>query len=374
MKYIWQHKKWPHFEYKISPEIQNILYQYAMAASSLSASLNALPKDLQDDARIDVMVSEAINTSRIEGENIDPEDVRSSIKNQLGLFEVEPELIKDPRAAGIARLMINVEENYSQPLTKEELFSWHSMIFSGPFRLDASKIGTWRTGKEPMQIVSGPIGRETVHFQAPPSSRVPKEMEKFVTWFNETHPTGKTPIAGPVRSAIAHLYFESIHPFEDGNGRIGRALSEKALLQELQSRFEFSLSTRIQNHKKEYYQQLSVTSSGDLDITAWIEYFVRTIYDAALDSKKKISEVVQKARFWKKYASKLNERQSKVCARMLEEGVDGFEGGINAQKYMKIAHCSKATATRDLAELLLYGCIEQLPGGGRNTSYKIKLP
>ncbi len=373
MKYIWQHKRWPHFEFDITG-IQDILYHYALATSSLSDNLNHLPNDLKIDATIDLMVAEAIKTSEIEGEKLDKEDVRSSIRNQLGLSK-DTTFIKDPRAIGIAQLMISLRRNYALPLSKEELFSWHAMILPESLQDESMEIGNWRTGKEPMQVISGPIGQESVHYEAPPSSRLNEEMEQFITWFNVTDPAnGNVSLLGPVRAAIAHLYFECIHPFSDGNGRIGRAISEKALSQELERPVLFGLSTIIQRHKKEYYQQLSIASKDDMNITAWIEYFVKTIYAALLDSQEQIVMVVQKAQFWKHHASQLNERQSKVLGRMFKEGIAGFKGGMNAHKYMIIAHCSKATATRDLAELLAYGCIERLPGSGRSTSYKIRLP
>lgn len=372
MKYIWQHKKWPHFEYDVS-QIQDLLYNYALTAGLLEAEVLQLQPEAQIDAIVDVMVSEALKTSEIEGEKISPDAVRSSIRNQLGLSK-KPEPVKDPRAIGISKLMIEVRKNYRQPLTKEELFLWHDMIFQDSYQRTALEIGTWRTNKEPMQIVSGAIGREIIHYEAPPSSRVNKEMKLFIAWFNETDPAiSKEPIAGPVRAAIAHLYFECIHPFADGNGRIGRAISEKALTQELQRPILFSMSTLIQKNKKEYYQQLSDASSGDITITPWIEYFVKTIYASVLDSKELVAGTIQKAHFWQKYATLLNDRQTKVLARMFEEGPTGFKGDINAAKYMRIAHCAKATATRDLVELLGFGCLVRLPGSGRSTSYQIRL-
>jgi Fic family protein len=371
MKYIWQHKHWPHFEYDLN-DIQDVLYHYAIATSSLVKNLNSLPHDFQIDAIIDLMVAEAIKTSEIEGEKLNYEDVRSSIKNQLGLSDKTT--AHDPRAIGIAQLMIAVRKNYSQPLTKEELFLWHTMIFPETFHHKNSAIGNWRTGPEAMQIVSGTVGQEKIHYEGPPSSRVNEEMEHFIEWFNATDPIkNKVDLPGPVRSAIAHLYFECIHPFDDGNGRIGRALSEKALSQELQMPISFSLSSRIQKYKKDYYDQLSRASKDDMNITPWIEYFVKTIYAALLDSQQHVTLIIQKAQFWNHYASQLNERQAKVLARMFKEGISGFQGGINAQKYMAIAHCSKATATRDLASLVALGCIEPLPGKGRSTSYKIRI-
>jgi Fic family protein len=223
-----------------------------------------------------------------------------------------------------------------------------------------------------MQIVSGPIGKEIVHYVAPSSEMLDVEMKRFIDWFNETHPTtGSKKILGPVRAAIAHLYFECIHPFSDGNGRIGRAISEKALSQELGVPVLLKLSQSIWETKKEYYAQLSYASQGSLDITNWILYFVQVVRQAQLQAKETIQFVLRKSQFWKKYTSLLNERQEKVINRMFREGANGFEGGINTMKYMKIAECSKATATRDLSDLLRLGCTYQLPGGGRSTRYQI---
>lgn len=204
IKYIWQLKHWPHFEYDLSNS-QDLLYRYAMETSYLSASLDHLPTALQIDAQIDVMVSEETKTSQIEGEKLDQEDVRSSIRTQLGLIK-NPEAIKDPRAQGIAQLMIAVRKNYMQPLTKRELFAWHTMILFDPYRPIPLEIGTYRTSKEPMQIISGAIGKETIHFEAPPSKNIETEMSLFMRWFNES-----STLPGPVRAAIAHLYFECIH-------------------------------------------------------------------------------------------------------------------------------------------------------------------
>ncbi|MBA3953909.1 Fic family protein [Candidatus Dependentiae bacterium] len=369
MKYIWQHPQWPHFKYNLT-NIQDMLYHYAIETVSLSDKLGCLPYNLKVDTTVNLMTSEAIKTSEIEGEKLNIQEVRSSLRNQLGLSK-NSEPVNDPRAIGIAQLMIAVRGNYAQPLTKEELFAWHSMILPMPYK--NLEVGKWRTGSEPMHIASGPVDRETVHFVAPPSTNLEYEMEQFISWFNATDPAKASQLPGPVRAAIAHLYFESIHPFDDGNGRIGRAIAEKALSQELKKPIAFSLSTRIQKHKKEYYQELSLVSKADIDITRWIEYFVKTIHNALLDTQEHITMVVKQAQFWNDYGLQLNERQSKVLARMLNEEDGDFKGGITAQKYIKIAHCSKATATRDLQELLASGCIERLPAGGRSISYTIKL-
>ena len=237
------------------------------------------------------------------------------------------------------------------------------------------KIGHWRIGQEPMQIISGPIGREKVHYEAPPSPMVDAYMEQFINWFNATNPIRAKDayISGPVRAAIAHLYFECIHPFDDGNGRIGRALVEKTLSQELKRPIFFSISTVIEEHKKEYYQQLTQASEASLDITSWIEYFVQTIYGALLQSQEQVLEIVRKAQFWNMFGDRLNERQSKVIAKMLKQGLHGFIGGITASKYSAIAKCSEDIAIKDLNELVKLGCLEQLSKNDQSKSYQIKL-
>lgn len=372
MQYIWQHPDWPHFIYDAS-KFHDILYQYALETSALSGGLLQLSDDLQIEALVDLMVTEAIKTSSIEGEFINPEEVRSSIINQLGFSSVAQK-INDPRAKGIAQLMLTVRKDYQRQLSKEELFHWHHLIMAGSHSIKTSEIGSWRTKAEPMQIISGYYGHEKVHYEAIPSGRVPQEMENFISWFNATDPIhGKIKMAGPIRAAIAHLYFECIHPFMDGNGRVGRALCEKALSQELSRPVLLSLSTGIEQNRKTYYKELSFASSQDMNINGWIGYFVKTIYEAQLDAKDKIGFILKKSKFWNDYASHLNERQSKVIGRMFKEGVGGFKGGMTAQKYMKICNCSKATATRDLSELLKLSCLERLDAGGRSTSYQLKL-
>lgn len=362
MRYNWQHPNWPKFSYDLFA-IQDLIYRYMMDAGLLAGGLEQLPDDMQNEAMIDIMVSEALKSSEIEGEKIDHEDVHSSIRRELGIPSFHE--VSDARALGIARLMVSLKQTFQEPLTKNHLFDWHSMIMSGQPNKDID-IGRWRRTLEPMQIVSGPMGKEIVHFEAPPSKRVPAEMDRFITWFNSSV-CNKMP--GLVRAGIAHLYFESIHPFDDGNGRIGRAISEKALSQELERPVLFSLSTTIQPNKKEYYQELSLASHCNLEITPWITYFVKTVYQAQLEAKEKIKFVLNKYKFWKRYQYLLNERQQKVIARMFDAGPSGFIGGMNAKKYMSIAQCSKATATRDLTELLQLHCLVKLPGGGRSTKY-----
>ena len=227
MTYNWQQKDWPDFRYDLR-EIEEALFTFAESRGRVSGLLDALSEEMKNQSIIDLMVAEAIKTSEIEGEFLSRQDVLSSIRNNLGLNR-SLEKIRDKRAEGIARLMVDVRETYLEKLTEEMLFSWHTMVMEGNKRINK---GQWRSGEAPMQVVSGSVGREIVHFEAPPASRVPGEMNNFIIWFNETGPGQPQEIFhAPIRSAVAHVYFETIHPFEDGNGRIGRALSEKVLSQ-----------------------------------------------------------------------------------------------------------------------------------------------
>ncbi len=308
------------------------------------------------------MVSEAIKTSEIEGEYLSRKDVMSSIRRNFGL---NPELpaSKDKRVEGITDLMLAIRKHFTTPLTEKMLFDWHTMLMKGSKGIE---IGQWRSHEEPKQIVSGAIGREIVHFQAPPSNTVPSEMNGYITWFNQSRDLIHKPI---IRSAIAHLYFESIHPFEDGNGRIGRAIAEKALSQSIDRPVLFSLSKSIESNKNNYYTALKAAQRSN-EITEWIKYFVETVLDAQIDAEKEIEFTLKKTKFFDQHKNELNERQQKVVRRMLEEGYQGFEGGMNARKYISITSTSKATATRDLQELVQKGIFESI-GGGRSARYNL---
>jgi len=364
--YIWQQAEWPQFTWD-ADAVDGNAYAYGLEASGLVGEVRHLSQAEKTDALIDLMVSEAVKTSQIEGENFDREDVRSSIRNQLGLNPT-PETVRDPKAEGVAALMISVRDHFAEPLSADRLCQWQDRIIVGRLEREKFDVGKWRTNPEPMQIVSGAMGKEKIHFEAPPSSQVPAEMSRFVAWFN-----GSQNMKGAVRAGVAHLYFECIHPFSDGNGRVGRAISEIALSQELGHPVLMSLSTTIQARQQEYYDALSRASLGGLDITQWLVWFTGLVLDSQRQAKEQISYVLCKARFWDAFAATLNARQTKVLSRMLRAGPDGFKGGMSAQKYTKITDCSKATATRDLDRLLKMGAIRKLRGGGRSTRYDIQL-
>lgn len=366
MTYNWQQPDWPHFNYVLK-DIEDVLFAFAERAGRVGGLLEGLPEETKTEAVIDIMVSEAIKTSEIEGEYLHRQDVLSSIRNNLGLGNApQPH---DKRAEGIGELMIDVRKSYAEDLTKEKLFSWHCMVMKGSKK---NKTGRLRTHKEPMQVISGPPGRGKIHFEAPPSSQVPKEMKGFIKWFNETAPGKKVEIKKPiVRSAIAHLYFETIHPFEDGNGRVGRALSEKALSQGMGRPILLSLSKTIEAEKKEYYEALKEGQRSN-EITPWITFFANRALAAQIQAEEEIDFTLRKTKFFDRFQSELNERQLKVIKRMLEEGSKGFTGGMSAKNYISITQTSKATATRDLQDLADKGIF--IPSGaGRSTRYEINM-
>lgn len=363
MRYNWQLKDWPDFQYQTT-DVEDLLFDFAQRTGRISGVLEGLSETEQTEAMINLMVSEAIKTSEIEGAYLSRNDVMSSIRRNLGINPELP-LTKDKRAEGVAELMLSVRNDFSKPLTSQMLFDWHTMLMKGNTQIQAGK---WRTRREPMQIVSGTIGKERVHFEAPPANRVPGEMQRFIQWFNASDSQIKKPV---IRAAIAHLYFETIHPFEDGNGRIGRAIAEKALSQSTGRPVLFSLSKSIEGHKKAYYDALQKAQRSN-DITPWIHYFVKTVLDAQIDAEQEIEFTLKKARFFDRHNKELNGRQKKVVRRMLEAGHPGFEGGMNARKYVSLTGTSKATATRDLQDLVAKNIFKPI-GGGRSTRYELRI-
>jgi Fic family protein len=367
--YNWQQKDWPHFKFTLEG-VEDELLIFSEKAGRVSGILEGLPEETKQEVVVDIILAEAIKTSEIEGEFPSRKDVLSSIRKNLGLHH-SPGHIKDKSAEGLGELMIDVRKTFKETLTEEMIFAWHKMLMGENKRIEA---GLWRTHKEPMQVISGAIGKEKVHYEAPPSSQVPEEMKRFFQWFKESGPGGKEEIKkAPVRSAIAHLYFETIHPFEDGNGRIGRAIAEKALSQTIGRPVMLSLSRTIEAKKNVYYDALEKAQHSN-EITPWLEYFVRTTLDAQTEAEKQIEFTLKKTRFFDRFKDQFNDRQLTVIRRMLEEGAKGFEGGMNARKYTGITKTSKATATRDMQQLLESGAFA-LAGnaGGRSTSYQLNM-
>ncbi|MCG8182396.1 Fic family protein [Tenacibaculum piscium] len=365
MKYNWQQKDWRNFSYNID-ELEDYLYKFIEKTGKIKGITKGLSKISHTQTTINILVSEAIKTSEIEGEFLSRTDVMSSVRNNLNI-NTSHENVKDIKAKGIGELVTNVQNNFKEELTKETIFKWHQQLLQDENLIE---VGKWRTHQEPMQVISGAMGRTKIHFEAPASANVNNEMDHFINWFNTTSPKGKKPIKNAaIRAAIAHLYFESIHPFEDGNGRIGRAIAEKSLLQTLDSPLLISLSTSIEKEKKEYYKALEKGQRSN-EITPWLHYFINLILNALDTSEAIIEFTLKKTTIFTTYQSKLNERQLKVIRRMLDEGFNGFQGGMTARKYIGITKTSKATATRDLQNLLELGVFKLL-GKGRNTSYQI---
>ena len=366
-RYNWQRKDWPHFTYDLKP-VEDTLYDFAEKAGHITGIWKAIPENMQTEAVVDLMLTEAMKTSEIEGEFLSRKDVLSSIKVNLGLAK-KPAKKVDRKAAGIADLMTDARNSFREPLTKEKLFDWQKMIVADERHV---AVGKWRTHKEAMQIISGASGKQKIHFEAPPSAVVKKEMQRFIAWFNNTAPGGKEEIRkSPVRAAIAHLWFETIHPFEDGNGRVGRALAEKVLSQGIGRPVLLSLSRTIEAEKKNYYAALE-KAQGSLDITGWIQYFTKTILEAQIQAEEQIEFTLKKIKFFDRYTCDLNARQLRVLHRIFDEGVKGFQGGMNAAKYMGITKTSKATATRDLQELVVLG-VFVMAGGGRSAHYELNI-
>jgi Fic family protein len=367
MTYNWQQPDWPDFEYQLE-EVEDILYAFAQETGHVTGLLKSMPEESQLSAIINMMIAEAINTSAIEGEFLSRQDVMSSIRNKMGLHASVPPA-KDKRSQGAGELMVAVRNSYAAPLSEHMLFSWHETLMKGNRNVSA---GAWRSLSEPMQVISGAYGDFKVHFEAPPSSAVPRQMKKFIKWFNNTAPGGRFEIKkAPVRSAIAHLYFETIHPFEDGNGRIGRAIAEKALSQTIGRPVVLSLSYAIEADRAAYYHALK-TAQRTMEITEWLKYFTAIILQAQVQAKTMIDFTLRKAKLFDSLKDQLNERQLRALTKMTDAGPEEFEGGMNASKYMSITRTSKATATRDLQALVELKAL--LPvGGGRSTRYTLNI-
>jgi Fic family protein len=364
MLYNWQLPDWPEFRYDLR-NLESVLLKIAEYSGRLDGILEGLPEELETETLLELMITEAVKTSAIEGELLNPKDVMSSIRNHLGLNR-ELETVDSRLADGAGELMVSVRRDFQLPLTTETLFSWHRMLLGGSTRL---QVGCWRSSGDPMQVVSGRIDRSTVHFEAPPADRVADEMSRFIQWFNDTAQGSELAIPqAPVRAALAHLYFESIHPFEDGNGRVGRAIAEKALSQGQKRPVLVTLSKAIEKRRNDYYAALESAQRGN-EVTSWVDWFVRTTETAHQDAENQIRFVLQKFHYFQRYETACNERQLKVVRRMFDAGAEGFVGGMNARKYSAITGVSKATATRDLQQLAQLGAIVPI-GNGRNTRYE----
>lgn len=370
--HTWELDNWP--AYSFDPKSAELWTNKALAASQkILGAMAVVPESLGSEAKLDLLVSAAIETSAIEGESLNREDVRSSIKNHF-LSPQEKVAVHDPVAAGISALILEVMDLYEEPLTAGRLHHWNRLVIpeqnSGPFSTLAGSAGQWRTHSDAMQIVSGPIHNPTIHFEAPPSARVPSEMQRFLNWFED----GSRELPGVARAAIAHLWFETIHPYNDGNGRVGRAIADMAVSQMLGQPLMMSLATVLSRHRKAYYRQLNNASKDTLDVTPWIDWFGERIVEALEGAIGVLQYVVKKARFWDGLnAETLNDRQIKLIRRMLGQDAPSFENGINAAKYQNLTRCSKATATRDLQHLVAQSILVPIHSKGRYARYKLVL-
>jgi Fic family protein len=341
--------------------------QFLLQSGEFVGARKHVGPDDQDTLKIDLISDEAVKTSAIEGEILNRDSVQSSLRYQLGLGVEKPGI--DPAERGISEMMADLYRNFAKPLDDATMFAWHRMLLAGNKTIGV--IGSYRTHEDPMQVVSGPDYKRTVHFEAPPPSRMKDEMSRFIVWFNDTQPGGKNPLPALARAGIAHLYFVCIHPFEDGNGRIGRALAEKSLAQNLHQPSLIALAYTIERKRKDYYAALE-GNNKEMEITAWLTYFAQTILEAQRNTIKRVDFFVAKAKFYEKFRDRLNERQDKVIARMFKEGIEGFKGGLSAENYIAISKISRATATRDLQDLVEKGALTKT-GELRHTRYFLHL-
>ncbi len=379
MQWVWQSQQWPQFSWQ-QDAIQPQLRAIQMKAGMLLGKTDGQGQEAQQS--LDALLHNVIASSAIEGEQLNAGSVRSSLARHFGLTDQAntPAPLSD-RAEGLAAMMKDALLNFKQPLTAERLFQWHRWLFpqTDGFSSRPLLIGQLR-GDEPMQVVSGSIIRPKVHYEAPPRNGLETLLNDFIHWFNQT---AQQPAEDPwLRAAITHYWFIAIHPFDDGNGRIVRALTDMALAQaEARSIRLYAMSAAILQQRKGYYDILETSQQLDLkreeegkaaDITAWLRWFLTTLETAIDDAIAAIDRTLAKTRFWQRFRDAgLNPQQTKVLNRLLDGGEKGFADGISAAQYQKVAKVSKATATRHLADLLAKGCLEKMAGGGRNTRYRV---
>lgn len=368
MTYIHELREWPTLIWDTHALADNLASVRHKQGRHLGR-MEAMGFDLQTEANLTALTNEVVKSSAIEGEKLNSDEVRSSIARKLGLDVAG--LPKPGREVdGVVEMMLDATRNFDQPLTAERLFGWHAALFptgrSGMYRI---AVGAWRTGESgPMQVVSGPMGRERVHFQAPDAVRIAEEIKRFLVWFNKA--SGIDPV---LKAGVAHFWFVTIHPFEDGNGRIARAIADMALSQADQSQERFySMSAGLEARRKEYYIQLESAQRGSLVITAWLAWFLDCLGQAIDDADTMLASILHKAKLWQSINAKpVNERQRTVINRMLEPD---WQGHVNTSKYAKLSKCSQDTALRDIRELLDRGIFVKNEGGGRSTSYRLAGP
>ena len=364
-EFIHQSDNWPNFSWKLE-EFINLLSEVRNLQGRIMGRMESLGFDLRNEATLETLTLDVLKSTEIEGEYLNPDQVRSSIARRLGL-EIAGSVESDRNVDGVVEMMLDATQNCFNPLTSERLFDWHAAIFptgrSGMYKIT---VANWRTDSTgPMQVVSGAMGKEKVHFQAPDSSLVESEMSRFLDWFNKSSELDLV-----LKASVAHLWFVTIHPFDDGNGRITRALTDMLLAQSDRSSQRFySMSAQIRLERKQYYEILEKTQKGNLDITDWIKWFLNCLLNALKSTDTILNRVLFKADFWTRHAKTImNERQKKLLNKIL----DGFEGKLTSSKWAKIAKCSKDTAIRDINDLINKNILKKEEAGGRSTNYELK--
>lgn len=362
--YIHELKDWPRFHWS-TEKLAELLASVRHQQGRLIGHMEALGFNLQQEAVLETLTADVLKSSEIEGERLDAEQVRSSLARRLGM-DIGALKPADRNVEGVVEMMLDATRHYNQPLTTERLFGWHASLFpTGRSGMTKIRAGAWRDDSPgPMQVVSGPMGKERVHFEAPKTDRLVGEMASFLNWFE-----GNKPIDPVLKAGLAHLWFVTIHPFDDGNGRIARAIADMALARSENSPQRFySMSALIQQERNAYYDILEATQKGTMDVTPWMEWFLGCLGRAIDGAQITLNAVLGKARFWERIKGvQLNDRQRLVINRLL----DGFEGKLTTSKYAKLAKCSQDTAHRDILALVDHGVLVRNPEGGRSTSYSL---
>ena len=363
--WIYEHLDWPNFSWD-DTALTSILADIRYRQGRLLGKMEGLGFALRQEASLHTLTNDVVKSSAIEGESLRPDEVRSSIARRLGI-DVAGLIPSSRDVEGIVEMMLDATRRFNAPLTKDRLFDWHAALFpTGRSGMHRIAVGLWRMAEAgPMQVVSGPVGRENIHFEAPHADRLDQEMVGFLKWYEKNEP-----IDPVIKAGIAHLWFVTIHPFEDGNGRIARAIADMALTRAdgIADRF-YSMSSQIEAERKEYYIQLERQQRGTPDITGWLQWFLECLGHAVSNAEGALGAVLHKARLWEQINQKpVNERQRLIINRMLE---DDFQGHMNTSKYAKLAKCSNDTALRDIQELKARSIFVQNPGGGRSTSYRL---
>lgn len=364
--YLWEKPGWPDFIWD-EKSLSTSLARVSRAQGRLLGKMEALGFELRSEAHLRTLTEDVVKSSEIEGERLERDQVRSSIARRLGI-DVGGFISVDRDVEGVVEMMLDATGNYTKVLTEDRLFAWHASLFpTGRSGMSKIRVGNWRDDSNgPMQVVSGPMGREKIHYQAPPAKRIPEEMKKFLRWYQQHGDIDPLLTAG-----LAHLWFVTIHPFEDGNGRIARAIADMALARSEKTGQRFySMSAQIRLERKAYYNMLERTQKGDLDVTPWLGWFLNCLLRAIDGAQGILNAVLNKALFWERFAKEpLSERQIKILNRLL----DGFEGKLTTSKWAKIAKCSQDTAYRDILDLIKRGALQKDPGGGRSTSYSLMI-